>query len=101
MGSHAPRHPICFTGVTITATSATATTNKTVTLTGVLFGDVWVCSGQSNMAYRMQGVNNVMLTRPTELATMNETRFQSMRMFFVGNGGMPALQIEVPTHSTF
>ena len=43
-----PATAISFDGQAITATSAKATTNKTVALTGVLFGDVWVCSGQSN-----------------------------------------------------
>ena len=37
--------PASFDPVNITATSGAAT----VTLANVLFGDVWVCSGQSNM----------------------------------------------------
>ena len=38
-----------FDSHTVTATSAKA--NASVTISDVLFGDVWICSGQSNMAY--------------------------------------------------
>jgi sialate O-acetylesterase len=31
---------------------------QTVTLRNVLFGDVWICSGQSNMQWGMRGVDN-------------------------------------------
>ena len=37
----------------ITATSGTCS----VTITDVLFGDVWVCSGQSNMVHHMDEVH--------------------------------------------
>ena len=47
-----PASPISFTGAVITATSTKATGNKTIALAGVLFGDVWVCSGQSNSEWR-------------------------------------------------
>jgi sialate O-acetylesterase len=32
--------------------------NNTITLKNVLIGEVWVCSGQSNMAMSVKGVNN-------------------------------------------
>ena len=38
---------------TITVTSD----NVTVSLNDVMFGDVWVCSGQSNMYFKLQQVN--------------------------------------------
>lgn len=41
---------------TITATSAS--TRATITLSGVLFGAVWVCAGQSDMDTDINGVNN-------------------------------------------
>lgn len=42
-----------FTPTNITATYAT----NTITLANVVFGDVWVCSGQSNMAYPLGQVD--------------------------------------------
>ncbi|XP_067675872.1 sialate O-acetylesterase-like [Haliotis asinina] len=39
---------------TITASSAT----ETITLTDVLFGDVWICSGQSNMQFTVDKMFN-------------------------------------------
>ena len=40
----------------ITATSVVDDTAETITLKDVLFGDVWVCSGQSNMAFTISQV---------------------------------------------
>ena len=30
--------------------------DEEATLTNVIFGDIWICSGQSNMAFTMGGV---------------------------------------------
>ena len=38
----------------ITATAG----NLTLTLNDVLFGDVWICSGQSNMQFTVHSVRN-------------------------------------------
>ena len=38
----------------ITATAG----NLTLTLNDVLFGDVWICSGQSNMRFTVHSVRN-------------------------------------------
>jgi sialate O-acetylesterase len=40
---------------------------ETVTLDNVLVGDVWICSGQSNMEWRVQDTNNA----PVEIAAAN------------------------------
>lgn len=40
----------------ITATSVVDNTAETITLEDVLFGDVWVCSGQSNMGFAVSQV---------------------------------------------
>jgi len=39
----------------ITATAG----NLTLTLNDVLFGDVWICSGQSNMQFTVHSVRDV------------------------------------------
>lgn len=39
-------------------TIAISSRDKTIVVKNVLFGDVWFCSGQSNMNFRMAGVNN-------------------------------------------
>ena len=50
---------------------------QTLRLENVLFGDVWVCSGQSNMVFRMGGIFNVV----EELEKMTE--YPNIRMFKV------------------
>jgi len=40
----------------ITATSTVNGTKHTISLVDVLFGDVWICSGQSNMQYSVSQV---------------------------------------------
>ncbi|XP_071115470.1 sialate O-acetylesterase-like [Haliotis cracherodii] len=60
---------------TITAISS----EKTITLTDVMFGDVWVCSGQSNMQFTMiQGFN-----ASEELA--DASNYPNIRLFTVGD----------------
>ncbi|XP_067675941.1 sialate O-acetylesterase-like [Haliotis asinina] len=58
---------------TITASSAT----ETITLTDVLFGDVWICSGQSNMQFTV----NRMFNATAEIAAA--TNFTNIRLFSV------------------
>jgi sialate O-acetylesterase len=50
--------------------------NNTLTLTNVLVGEVWVCSGQSNMGFTVQGANNA----PEEIAAAN---YPQIRLFTV------------------
>ena len=52
--------------------------NKSVTLKEILFGDVWLCSGQSNMEFRMQ---DLAANYPMDLAN-SENNF--IREFSVG-----------------
>ena len=89
-----PAMPASFDGQLVTATSAKATGNRTITLS-VLFGDVWVCSGQSNMAYGLEGVND----SKAEAETMNQTRFEHIRLFKVAVSGQATPQIEVAARS--
>jgi sialate O-acetylesterase len=48
---------------------------NTITLTNVLFGEVWLCGGQSNMGYGVGGI-----TSSNETAGMN---YPMMRQFFM------------------
>lgn len=47
-----------------------------VTINDVMFGDVWICSGQSNMQFTMREVNNSM----EEIAS--SVNYTDVRMFF-------------------
>jgi sialate O-acetylesterase len=49
---------------------------NTITIKDVLVGEVWVCSGQSNMEWRVAGANDA----PQEIAAAN---FPQIRMFTV------------------
>jgi len=42
-------------------TASQSTTNSSITLTDVLFGDIWLCSGQSNMAFTVGQVSKLLL----------------------------------------
>jgi sialate O-acetylesterase len=46
------------------ATMMTVAGKNTLTFQDVLIGDVWVCSGQSNMEYAMQGASNAKVEIP-------------------------------------
>ena len=46
---------------TIKASSIVNSTKVTATLKDVLFGDVWICSGQSNMEMSVRAVGKVSL----------------------------------------
>ena len=51
----------------------------------VLFGEVYICGGQSNMAYTplsMAGMNNA----TAEIASANEPGYRDIRLFTVGQG---------------
>ena len=50
--------------------------NQNVVLNNVTFGDVWICSGQSNMEWGMKLVNNT----PEEIAAAN---YPNIRLFTV------------------
>jgi sialate O-acetylesterase len=51
---------------------------NTITISNVLIGDVWICSGQSNMAMTVNGCNN----KDAEIAAAD---FPMIRHFKVGN----------------
>jgi hypothetical protein len=50
----------------VTATSR----DCSIALGDVLFGDVWVCSGQSNMAHRLENVSPFLLSLAYMLCTL-------------------------------
>jgi sialate O-acetylesterase len=80
-----------FTNHTVTATT-TATTTANITATStitVLFGDVWVCSGQSDMETDIGGVNN----SAAEEASM--AGLHGIRLFHVGKRAASTPQLEV------
>lgn len=47
---------------------------NTIQLENILFGDVWVCSGQSNMYFRTQAAKN-------SYKDLNEANFENIRLF--------------------
>ncbi|MEO5714867.1 MAG: sialate O-acetylesterase [Luteolibacter sp.] len=53
------------------------------TRTNLLFGDVWLCSGQSNMAYDLKGVNNY----KEEIATAD---YPLIRLLNIGDAIQPS-----------
>ena len=89
-----------YTQHTIAATSAkTISTHNTLTLQDVLFGDVWVCSGQSNMAYSLEGANGEAIVHPpvndsvAEIADM--VNWPHIRMLRTGRAAPPLPQLEL------
>ena len=48
------------TGFTVEATNSGPEGESTVTLSDVAFGEVWVCSGQSNMEWTINGVRGAL-----------------------------------------
>ena len=68
----------------VTATSAKS--GRVASLRRVLFGDVWVCSGQSNMAYGIGGHMAVNNSRE-EVAAMANYSGNELRLYQVGNMG--------------
>ncbi len=53
--------------------SMTITASNTITIKNVLFGDVWFCSGQSNMVHQMN-IHDVTYAREIETANYPEIR---------------------------
>jgi len=64
---------------------------NTVTVNDVLLGEVWLCSGQSNMQFGLKGANNA----ETEIAAAN---YPTMRMFAVNAPVAQTPQAEVKGH---
>ena len=73
-----------FDALTANATGreliATSATNSETRIEDVLVGDVWLCSGQSNMHFQMKSVANA----PQEIASMNApaVRFFTVKQNF-------------------
>ncbi|XP_026143438.1 sialate O-acetylesterase isoform X2 [Carassius auratus] len=67
--------PVEASGRPYNLTASQNITNSSITLTDVLFGDIWLCSGQSNMAFTVGQVNNA----TEELALASE--FPNVRIF--------------------
>ena len=61
---------------------------NTNTITNVMVGEVWVCSGQSNMYFSLNGAANA----ATEIPTAN---YPMLRMFTVGGKSSPNPREEV------
>lgn len=72
-----PPHPASHAAHTVQVTSSGGTSALSMTLTDVLFGDVILCSGQSNMCFS----TNQMTGAHDECALANATRFSSIRLF--------------------
>jgi sialate O-acetylesterase len=58
------------------ALTLTVTGDNKVTVNNILVGDVWICSGQSNMAFRFNGTHNAKEEGP-------KANFPKIRMFTV------------------
>lgn len=69
--------PTAGTGYTVTVAG-----NNTLTLTNILVGEVWLCSGQSNMEWPMRQVENA----PAEIAAADHPE---LRLFIVKNAVSP------------
>lgn len=67
----------------------------TVTLTDVLIGDVWLCTGQSNMAYSLNVIGVTNLT--AEIA--DSANYPSIRNFAVPNVSAGTPQTNIPSGS--
>lgn len=67
----------CTKTYSITVTSGTDSSN-TVTATDILFGDVYLASGQSNMAYSLGSTYNALGKEETDAATAHQTKIMNM-----------------------
>ncbi|XP_059362291.1 sialate O-acetylesterase [Carassius carassius] len=67
--------PVKASGSPYKLTASQNITNSSITLSDVLFGDIWLCSGQSNMAFTVGQVINA----TEELALASE--FPDVRIF--------------------
>ena len=95
-----PAVPASFTPRTLVARSGASES----AIRDVLFGDVWVCGGQSNMEYSINGSNGVEIKHPpvnnsvAEIANMRQ--FPSIRLFRTGHqsSSVPMLEQLPPTN---
>eukprot|EP00937_MAST-01D_sp_MAST-1D-sp2_P000996 g996.t1 len=78
-----------------TISASSAKSGAVATLRRVLFGDVWVCSGQSNMAYAMGGHMAVNNSREEVAAMANYS--DALRLYQVGNKGSDVPLSENPS----
>ncbi len=64
-------------------------TLETITLEDVLFGDVWICSGQSNMGFSVRGMFNA------SIEIENANKYPKIRLFSVADtqAGTPQEEI--------
>lgn len=69
--------------------------NNTVELSNILFGEVWVCSGQSNMAWSVNTSNN----RDAEIAAAD---YPNIRLFHIPkeSSGLPAPDVNAQWRPT-
>ena len=69
--------------------------SNTVELTNILFGEVWVCSGQSNMAWSVNASKN----RDAEIAA---AKYPMIRLFNIprASSGLPALDVNAEWRPT-
>lgn len=65
--------------------SVKGSSGNTITVKNILVGEVWICSGQSNMHWTFSKGHGV-LNNETELANAN---YNDIRMFTVAKGGAP------------
>jgi hypothetical protein len=99
--------------VTLPATAASVDTSHVIEATGthgggkqsvarigdVLFGDVWICSGQSNMAYALNGSNGQQIVHPpindsqAEFASMLD--YPAIRLLRAGHQKTSAPMMEL------
>ncbi len=88
--THTHTHTVDIGPYTITATSEKY---SSISLSDVLFGDVWVCSGQSNMQFTVPQVFNA----SKEIA--DAANYPHIRLFTAGTMYI-ALQLTVILHSS-
>jgi len=73
---------VIFTGLKSSATPVTVTIvgSNTITYQDVLIGDVWLCSGQSNMALPLRRVLGRDVSSPQGLGQANEPQIRLFKM---------------------
>jgi sialate O-acetylesterase len=74
--------------VKVTKTLANGTL-ETITLDDVLFGDVWICSGQSNMQFSVGGMYNA------SVEIENANKYPKIRLFTVSDTQATTPQEEI------
>ena len=65
-------------------------TLETITLNDVLFGDVWLCGGQSNMQFALSGIFNA------SVEIENASKYPKIRLFTSTDAAADTPQEEVP-----